>query len=126
MTLLQTAVLVVIALLTATLSGVVGMGGGVILLGVMASMMPAAMVVPIHGVVQLGSNCTRTVVFFKHVNWTIFKYYAPAMIIGVFAATMLWSGDKLTGFKPLIGAFILLFLLSRKFKPTWKNPPMPA
>ena len=118
--------LMLAAFATATLSGVVGMGGGVVLLGVMSTLLPYPLVVPLHGVVQLGSNSTRTVVFFKHVNWRIFAFYAPAMMLGVALATLVWSGDKLEHFKPLIGVFILLFLISRKYKPRWRNPPMPV
>jgi uncharacterized membrane protein YfcA len=124
MTPVASTILIIAALLTSILSGVVGMGGGVVLLGVMASVMPAAIVVPIHGVVQLGSNLTRTLVFLRHVKWRIFWYYAPFMMIGTGLATLVWSGDKLSGFKPFIGVFIICFLISRRYKPTWRNPPM--
>jgi uncharacterized membrane protein YfcA len=124
MTAVSSAILIVAALLTSILSGVVGMGGGVVLLGVMAAVMPAAAVVPLHGVVQLGSNTTRTLVFFRHVNWTLFWAYAPFMLVGTGLATLVWSGDKLDGFKPLIGLFIIGFLISRRLKPTWRNPPL--
>jgi uncharacterized membrane protein YfcA len=124
MSVVTALVLLVSALFTAVLSGVVGMGGGMVLLAVMTSLMPASIVVPIHGVVQLGSNSTRTLVFLGHVNWRIFRYYAPFMAIGVVLATQVWSGDKLSSFKPFIGVFILVFLLSRRYKPRWRNPPM--
>jgi uncharacterized protein len=124
MSAVEAIVLILAALLTSMLSGVVGMGGGVVLLGVMASVLPAASVVPLHGVVQLGSNLTRTVVFLKHVNWRIFRYYAPFMVVGVGLATLVWSGDKLGGFKPVIGLFIIVFLVSRRYKPAWRNPPI--
>ena len=124
MSLVQAIILIVAALLTSMLSGVVGMGGGVVLLGVMASVLPAASVVPIHGVVQLGSNLTRTLVFLKHVNWRIFRYYAPFMVLGMGLATLVWSGDNLSAFKPFIGLFIIAFLISRRYKPAWRNPPI--
>ena len=117
-------ILALSALVASTLSGMIGMGGGVILLGVMATLLPAAAVVPIHGVVQLGSNCTRTVLFIKHVNWRIFAYYVPFMILGVWGATLIWSGDKLKYFQPFIGGVILLYLLSRRYKLVWRNAPM--
>jgi uncharacterized protein len=42
----------IISLLTASL----GAGGGVMLLGVMAQILPPQLVIPLQGVVQLGSN----------------------------------------------------------------------
>jgi len=117
-------VLAVAAFATATFSAIVGMGGGVTLLAVMAIVLPAAMVVPIHGVVQLSSNFTRTVVFLPHVRWRYFGAYAPGMLLGVAAATAAWSGIKLTWFKPLIGVFLLLFLWSRSHAGTLRKPPL--
>ena len=65
------------AFFTSILSGILGMGGGITLLGVMTLLMSPVEVVPIHGVVQLFSNSTRTLVFLKHVRWRFFLTYAP-------------------------------------------------
>ncbi len=116
--------LVISALITATISGILGMGGGIMLLGVMATLLPPAWVVPLHGIVQLSSNFTRTLVFIRHVRWSIFAIYAFPMLGGVALATSLWSGANLAWFKPGIGVFILLFLLWRRFKPVMRNLPL--
>lgn len=112
------------ALLTAALSAVVGMGGGVTLLGVMTSVLPPAWVVPLHGVVQLGSNGTRTVAFIRHVRWSIAGLYIPALLLGVAAAARVWSGENLGWFRPGIGVFLLLFLASRRLLPVMRNLPL--
>jgi uncharacterized membrane protein YfcA len=106
---------------TSTLSGVVGMGGGITLLGVMAALLPAPLVVPIHGVVQLGSNTTRTLAFLPHVRWRV---YAPFLLVGMGVATAVWSGGKLAWFKPVIGVFLLVFLLWRRWAPRLRQPPL--
>ena len=116
--------LIVAAFLTATLSGVLGMGGGIMLLGIMASVLPPGWVVPLHGVVQLCSNFTRTIVWLRHVRWSIFAIYAAPMLAGVYLATQVWSGARLGWFKPGIGLFILLFLLWRRFRPALRNLPL--
>jgi uncharacterized membrane protein YfcA len=100
------------------------MAGGISLVGIMATVMVPAQVVPIHGVVQLASNFTRTLVFLKHVSWRIFFAYAPTVLLGVWIATLVWSGDKLTHFKPLIGVFLLVFLVWRRTKPKLRNVPL--
>lgn len=111
------------ALVTSTISGILGMAGGVTLLGIMTALLPATAVVPLHGVVQLSSNFTRTLAFFRHVQWRFVALYAPFLIIGVTAATWTWTGEKLTYFRPGIGAFILLFLVWRRKAPRLRHPP---
>jgi uncharacterized membrane protein YfcA len=117
-------ILIISAWITATISGFLGMAGGISLLAIMTIFMPATLVVPIHGVVQLCSNLTRTIVFIKHVRWPIFFTYSPPLVVGVYAATLVWSGDKLDWFKPVIGTFVLCFLMWRRFKPTLRNLPL--
>jgi len=105
------------AILSAAISGALGMGGGSMLLGVMASGLDPAIVVPIHGVVQLTSNSTRTFVLLKNVAWRLVLLYAPAMILGVWLGLKLYAGTDLVWFKPAIGLFIFSFLLWDRFKP---------
>ncbi len=122
---MQTMVaLVAAALVTATISGILGMAGGVTLLAVMTALLPARVVVPLHGVVQLASNLTRTYAFRKHVRWQIFIVFAVPAVIGIAIATPLWAGLKLTWFRAWIGVFILAFLLWRRFLPRLRNLPL--
>lgn len=116
--------LIFAALVSSTISGIVGMAGGITLLAVMSALMNPAQVVPLHGLVQLGSNFTRTLVFLKHVVWRIIIVYALPAAIGTWLATGIWSGEKMVWFKPVIGVFILSFLLWRRFSPTLRNLPL--
>ena len=60
---IESLILILAAFLTSMLSAIIGMGGGVTLLGIMAVMIPEGyMVVALHGIIQLVSNVTRTVV----------------------------------------------------------------
>ena len=113
--------LTIAAFVTATISGFLGMGGGMVLLGVMSVLLPAYVVVPIHGVVQMSSNGTRALLFIRHVRWSIFLVYVGPATLGLIGATLVWSGDKLTWFKPAIGVFILVFLVLRHYKPRLRN-----
>ena len=58
-----------ISALTSFISAAFGLGGGMVLIAVMATIMPAAALVPIHGVIQLGSNIGRSVVMARHISW---------------------------------------------------------
>lgn len=117
-------VLVVACFVTATISGILGMAGGVTLLGVMTALLPAPVVVPLHGIVQLASNWTRTWAFRKHVRWPIFFAFMIPAAVGIAIAANVWADLKLTWFKAWIGAFILAFLVWRKYKPKLRNPPV--
>lgn len=119
-----TVVLIVACFVTATISGILGMAGGVTLLGVMTALLPAQVVVPLHGIVQLASNWTRTWAFRKHVRWSIFFAFMVPAVLGVVIAANIWADLKLTWFKAWIGAFILAFLVWRRYKPKLRNLPI--
>ncbi len=117
-------VLIVACFVTATVSAILGMAGGVTLLGVMTALLPAPVVVPLHGIVQLASNWTRTWAFRRHVRWSIFFAFMMPAVLGVAIAANIWADLKLTWFKAWIGAFILFFLVWRRYKPKLRNPPL--
>ncbi|NOQ83642.1 MAG: TSUP family transporter [Myxococcales bacterium] len=117
-------VLVVACFVTATISGILGMAGGVTLLGVMTALLPAPVVVPLHGIVQLASNWTRTWAFRRHVRWPIFFSFMLPAVAGVAIAANIWADLELTWFRAWIGAFILFFLAWRRYKPKLRNPPV--
>ena len=69
---MESIVLIIAAFLTSMLSAIIGMGGGITLLGVMAIVMPTGyLVVAYHGIIQLVSNITRTTVYREHIDKSI-------------------------------------------------------
>jgi uncharacterized membrane protein YfcA len=117
-------VLLVAAFMTSSLSAVIGMGGGMTLLAIMATVLPPASIVPLHGVVQLCSNSSRVLVFLKHVRWKIFFVYTTLLIPAAFIASQVLGAMKFGQLKPLIGIWILVFLVWRRKKPTLRQPPL--
>lgn len=109
---------------TAALSAVVGMGGGVTLLALMAVLLPPPVVIPLHGVVQLVSNGTRALVYLPHVHRKIFAFYIIPATLGVFAGAQLYVGSPLPWFRPAIGVFILLYLVTAIWKPSAVRMPI--
>lgn len=47
--------------ITSMITASLGAGGGVLLLVLMASWMPPAAIIPVHGMIQLGSNVGREI-----------------------------------------------------------------
>lgn len=64
------------------ISAALGLGGGVFFLAVVATFMPAAAVIPVHGVVQLGSNTGRAFLLRQHVRWPVVAPFAIGSLIG--------------------------------------------
>lgn len=117
-------ILIVACFATSTVSAILGMAGGVTLLGVMTALLPAPVVVPLHGVVQLASNWTRTWAFRRRVRWSILLAFMGPAVLGVGTAVTIWAELKLTWFRAWVGGFVLFFLLWRRYSPKLRNPPI--
>lgn len=60
-----------------------GIGGGAVMLAVMAVLLPAAAIIPVHGLVQLGSNAGRLSIMLGHVQRAIVPAFVLGALIGV-------------------------------------------
>jgi len=76
------AFLVLMAFLTAALSGVFGMAGGLLLKGALALVLPVSATFVVHGLLQLVANGWRAILHRRHVHWRIVAVYA----LGAFTA----------------------------------------
>ncbi len=74
--------LVVAAAFTSAISAAFGLGGGLAMLAVMSSGMPVAALIPIHGVVQLGSNVGRAATQRRHIHWQTMALLAAGSLVG--------------------------------------------
>lgn len=81
------------ALVTAAVSGMTGMAGGVIFLSLIASVMEAGLTVPLHAAVQLVGNLSRLLFFMRHIRWKVAGFFIlgmlPGAIIGISVFRML-------------------------------------
>jgi uncharacterized membrane protein YfcA len=118
------ALLAVFAFATATVSGVLGMAGGVTLLGLMTLVLPARDVVAVHGVVQLASNGSRALLFLRRVSWRLFLAYTPGLVVGITIATLALKRVEIPYFSTVIGVFLLAFLWWRRTNPTLRALPL--
>ncbi len=105
-------ILPIVAGLTAVLSGVIGMGGGMLLLAAMFSCMSHAEAIPSHAAVQLISNSTRTLAFIRHVDWRTVGRFVLGVVPGAALGTWLLislgtPGGSEPWLKLLVGAYIL-------------------
>jgi uncharacterized membrane protein YfcA len=76
-------------LVTATISGVFGMGGGMILMGVYAWALPVSEAMTLHGATQLTANGSRFWIHRKNLYWKSFPYYFSGVALTALIMTML-------------------------------------
>ena len=106
-------IVVAAAFLTATLSGLIGMGGGILLLATLFCFLPHGEAIPIHATVQLASNGTRIVAFLRDVDWrTIGRFVAGALpggVLGILILAKVGPPERAEPYlKMLVGAYILV------------------
>jgi uncharacterized membrane protein YfcA len=97
--------IIVMAFVTATLSGVFGMAGGLVLMGALALVLPVSAAFVTHGLLQLVANGWRAILHRRHVRWDIVGWYALASFVAGAAVSLV----ALTPSKPLL--FLLLGLV---------------
>ncbi|MDP3661219.1 sulfite exporter TauE/SafE family protein [Phenylobacterium sp.] len=81
--------LIITAFVTATLSGVFGMAGGMVLMGALALVLPVQAAFITHGVLQLVANGWRAILHRRHVRWDIIGWYAAASIIAAVVVSLI-------------------------------------
>lgn len=116
MELSQYLILIIAALVTSTISGVFGMLGGIALIAVMGEFFTPAILIPLHGIVQLSSNSLRTVVNFEHVHKkTIFRF-AIGVLIGALVGSQFVVAIPENIYKIVLGSFLIVFTWMPKIK----------
>lgn len=113
--------LTLIATITSAIAGILGFGGGMLLIAIMPIFLPAAVIIPIHGIVQLASNSSRVALSFNHVAWQLLPQFLIGSVIGLVIFTTLLLNIS-TDYIPIaIGSYILLNLWSIPFANTMKR-----
>src|SRR3979490_834738 len=102
MTPLMIAALGLLMVATAILSGLFGMAGGLILIGVLLTLMPLPTAMVLHAITQMASNGWRALLWRAHIRWRpVFVY-----LIGCALALGAWSLMRYVPDKPI--ALLLL------------------
>jgi uncharacterized membrane protein YfcA len=109
----QLAILGVAAFATSTLSGMLGLAGGMTLLAVMLLFYEPLVAIPLHGAIQLVSNASRTWIQRRHVERGIVGRYALLLLPMGFAGLII--AKQLS--PPLARAGIGLFVLAATWTP---------
>lgn len=71
-----------VSFLGSFIAAALGLGGGLLVLATMAMVLPPAVLIPVHGVVQLGSNFGRAMLLARQVLYTVLPAFLAGTVIG--------------------------------------------
>jgi uncharacterized membrane protein YfcA len=108
---------------TSFLSGIFGMAGGMILIGVLLALLPLPQAMVLHAVTQMASNGWRATLWWRYIRWRP----AVAYVAGCLVVLALWSFWQYVPAKPLalllLGVTPFLARMTPKgFQPDPQNP----
>ncbi|MBE1287984.1 MAG: TSUP family transporter [Alteromonadaceae bacterium] len=121
--LINAIILILSAGFTSFVSASMGIGGGLLLLIMMANIMPLAALIPVHGLVQLGSNVNRMVMTRQHIQMSIVGYFAIGAIFAALIASFVLVQLPLSLIELAIGIFVLAMVWG--IKPQKRDLPKP-
>lgn len=101
------SVLVVVSFLSSLMTAAFGIGGGVVMLSVMALVLPPAAIIPVHGVIQLGSNAGRSVVLLRHVMRQALLPFTLGSVVGAVAGGAVAVSLPAAAIQAGVGLFVL-------------------
>ena len=123
MTTLMTLGLSVLMIGTALLSGIFGMAGGLILIGVLLVVFPLPTAMVLHAVTQMASNGWRATLWWRHIVWKTIAFNVAGSLVSVgLWSIWLYVPDKamallMLGLSPFVVRAIPEKLMPRTFGP---------
>ena len=98
MSLLLVAAVSVTVVVTSFISGILGMAGGMILMGVLLAVMPVSAAMMLHGITQMAANGWRAWLWRRHIDWRVFRgtVYGALCVLAIFGAL------QLVGSRPVV------------------------
>ncbi|MGS2723147.1 sulfite exporter TauE/SafE family protein [Porticoccus sp. GXU_MW_L64] len=84
------AIVVVGSYLAAFINAAFGLGGAMLMLAMMTSLLPIQAVIPLHSPLMFGSLISRIALYWKDIYWPIAKPFSLGCLIGVFAGAQIY------------------------------------
>lgn len=105
---MEVVIIALVALVTSVISALAGLGGGIILLAVIAQFHVPATAIPIHGAIQLASNGSRSTILRSDINWRAVAYGSVLIVPGVFLGVVLATRVPADATRLAMAVFILV------------------
>jgi len=108
-------ILGLITFITSGITAMIGVGGGMILIAILPSFLPASVLIPIHGLNQWASNFSRAAFSYKDVQLQVMPMFLFGSVLGMFMMSAVIYFISLSYIPIFIGLYILLSLHSDTF-----------
>ena len=110
----SSAILLILAsFFTSGLTAAVGVGGGLTMLGIMTYLVPIQALIPVHGLVQLGSNASRVWVLREHINLPVVALFLAGSLVGAVCGALIYVDLSQETLQLILGGFLLVLLWVR-------------
>jgi len=124
LTILDALALTLASLFTSYLTASIGIGGGTMLLAIMAQLVPIKALIPVHGIIQLGSNLSRAGLLRKDISILHAAYFLLGSMIGAIVGGNLVITLPVTILQIVLGTFILFSVWGPKVKTNASSLPL--
>jgi uncharacterized membrane protein YfcA len=108
-------ILGLITFVTSGMTAVTGVGGGMVLIAILPSFLPASTLIPIHGVNQFASNFSRAIFSYSDIQLRVMPMFLAGSIVGILIISIVVYYISLSYTPIFIGLYILLSLHSQSF-----------
>ncbi len=105
-----------VSFLGSFIAAALGLGGGALVLAVMALFLPPAVLIPVHGTVQLGSNFGRAALMRSHILTGIVPAFLIGTLLGAAIGVQLVIALPISLLQAVLAAFILYSTWAPKFR----------
>lgn len=119
--------LFVSVLVTSFISGIFGLAGGLILMGILLAVLPVASAMALHAVAQMASNGWRAVLWRHYIHVPVLLWTIAGSLVALLAFTAIaWVPDKATAYVALGLTPFLIRPIPDRFAPNILKPGMPV
>ncbi len=99
-----------------------GLGGGVLVLATMTLFLPPTVLIPIHAVVQIGSNGFRAFLLRRDIFYSVIPAFAVGTLVGSFIGGKTLVALEIWVLQAILGIFVLYATWAPKFKSSNPGP----
>jgi len=103
----QALILLLASFLGSLLTAALGVGGGALLITVMAGIVPPLALIPVHGVVQMGSNTSRAWLTRRYTQWSKVGWFLGGSVLAAALGGLLLNRIDEAWIPLMVGLFIL-------------------
>ena len=105
--------LVTASFFTSALTAAFALGGGITLLALLSLFLPVAILIPLHGLVQFGSNAGRVAVQFRAVDWRRLWPFMVGAVVGALIGAQFVVTLPEAVLRMALGLFMLVVVFAK-------------